>query len=60
MNAIQQRGRIDPAKLPRDHAIARMRMLGNNQDARKQWKKEMGYNMWRILSIDLKQLSQIN
>jgi hypothetical protein len=43
-NAKQQHKIIDPAKLPRDNAIARIRMLGNNQDARKQWKKESGYH----------------
>ena len=43
-NARQQSKLIDPAKLPRDHAIARIRMLGNDQDARKQWKKEAGYH----------------
>lgn len=43
-NARQQSHLIDPAKLPRDQAIARMRMLGNDENARKQWKKEIGYH----------------
>lgn len=43
-NARQQRKLIDPAKLPRDNAIARIRMLGNDEIARKQWKKEVGYH----------------
>lgn len=43
-NAKQQCTVIDPAKLPRDHAIARIRMLGNNEEARKKWKKESGYH----------------
>lgn len=43
-NAKQQRTLIDPAKLPRDNAIARIRMLGNDEAARKEWKKESGYH----------------
>ena len=43
-NARQQRIFIDPAKLPRDNAIARIRMLGNDEAARKAWKKEAGYH----------------
>lgn len=43
-NAKQQRILIDPAKLPRDNAIARIRMLGNDESARKEWKKEVGYH----------------
>lgn len=43
-NAQQQNKLIDPSKLPRDHAIARIRILGNDQNARQQWKKEIGYH----------------
>lgn len=43
-NARQQKRLIDPAKLPRDHAIARIKMLGGDDEARKQWKKEVGYH----------------
>ena len=42
-NARQQKIIIDPAKLPRDNAIARIRRLGGDEEARKLWKKETGY-----------------
>lgn len=43
-NARMQKGLINPAKLPRDNAIARIRALGNDEDARKQWKVENNYH----------------
>lgn len=42
-NARMQSKNIDPALFARDQAIARIRYLGNNEDARKQWKRESGY-----------------
>jgi hypothetical protein len=52
-NAKQQRTVIDPAKLPRDHAIARIRMLGNDQNARKQWKIEYGYHQRSLVETTM-------
>lgn len=43
-NARQQKDLINPAKLDRDNAISRIRKLGNDEAARKQWKKEVGYH----------------
>lgn len=43
-NARMQRVLIDPARLPRDNAIARIRTLGNTPEARKKWKEGVGYH----------------
>ena len=43
-NAKMQRYLIDPARLPRDHAIARIRLLGGDAQVRKLWKQESGYH----------------
>ena len=43
-NAKMQRTVIDPAKLGRDHAIARIKLLGEDAQARKLWKQESGYH----------------
>ena len=43
-NAKIQTNLVNPAKLPRDHAIARIRMLGGDDNARKLWKKEVAYH----------------
>ena len=43
-NARMQKGLINPAKVPRDHAIAYIRRNGNDAMARKKWKKESGYH----------------
>lgn len=43
-NARQQKTIINPAKMPRDQTIARIRMYGNDEEARKKWKKEVGYH----------------
>ena len=43
-NARIQRAAINPAKVDRDHIIARIKLLGGNDEGRKQWKKESGYH----------------
>lgn len=43
-NAKMQRDIFNPAKLPRDHAIARIKMLGGDAHARKLWKQETKYH----------------
>lgn len=52
-NARLQVSVIDPAKISRDHAIARMRMLGGDQNARKQWKKEVGYHQRSLVETTM-------
>lgn len=52
-NARQQSDLIDPAKLPRDNAIARIRRLGNDEEARKQWKKESGYHQRSLAETNM-------
>lgn len=42
-NARIQKKIIDPAKIDRDHIIAKIQMLGGDEEARKRWKKESGY-----------------
>jgi len=43
-NARMQKDIIDPAKLPRDEAIAKIKRYGNDEEARKRWKKESNYH----------------
>ena len=43
-NAKMQVDLINPALLDRDNAISMIRRLGNNEEARKQWKKDIGYH----------------
>lgn len=43
-NARMQKKLINPAKMPRDQAIAKIKLYGNNEEARKQWKIESNYH----------------
>jgi hypothetical protein len=43
-NAKMQVDLINPALLDRDNAISIIRRLGNDEEARKQWKKDIGYH----------------
>lgn len=43
-NARMQQNVFNSAKIPRDHAIARIKLLGGDAQARKLWKIETGYH----------------
>jgi len=46
------------ARLPRDHAIARIRLLGGDEDARRLWKKETGYHKRSIAETSMYRFKQ--
>ncbi|HBR70625.1 TPA: IS5 family transposase [Candidatus Dependentiae bacterium] len=57
-NAKIQKTIINPAKLTRDHAIARIKILGGGEDARKLWKKETGYHKRSIAETSMYRFKQ--
>jgi len=57
-NAKMQKNIFDSAKLPRDHAIARIKLLGGNEDARKLWKKEIEYHKRSIVETSMYRFKQ--
>jgi len=57
-NAKIQKKFINPAKWPRDHAIARIRLLGGDEDARRLWKKETEYHKRSIAETSMYRFKQ--
>jgi hypothetical protein len=57
-NAKMQKKIFDPAKLPRDHAIARIKLLGGDEQARKLWKMETGYHKRSLAETSMYRFKQ--
>lgn len=54
-----QKDYMNPAKISRDNAIARIRALGNNESARNQWKIEQNYHQRSLSETAMFRLKRI-